>query len=147
MQVARRKLSKLHIFLIICEILYTAACFPYFYLVLKYGLCGITTLIPLLSLAFLSVLIVVILPRYHPEGTTHDTYIRDAYPDIWRRFHRAPIQCDPVVVFRFCRGIYDDGTDEKLNAIKFSVFIYEILSLWPWPVSVIVLILTHGPCS
>ena len=137
----------MHILLIGCEILYTAASFVYSNLVLMYGLCGIATLVPLLGLSCISVFIVVILPWFHSTGTTHDIYIKNNYPDIWRRFHYAPIQCDPVVVFRFCRGIYDDRTDEKLNEIKFSVLVYEILFFWPWPITVIVMSLNHASCS
>jgi hypothetical protein len=132
--------------LIVAEVLFTAGCFANSIVILKYGRYDpkiIANGLPLFGLIFLSIFIVVILPRYHPGGTTHDRYIRDNYPDIWRRFHNAPIEHDPAAVLTFCRGVYDNGTDEKLNEIKFSVLIYEILFFWPWPVTVISMIFNH----
>ena len=50
---------------------------------------------------------------------TDSEYVKENYPDIWKRVapHLQALR-NPLFFFRFIRGHYDDGTDERLNRIK-----------------------------
>lgn len=64
-----------------------------------------------------------------------DRYIEENYPDIWKRLHpwwpvpSARLTRDGL---NFIRGRYDNGTDEKLNQIKFTIRVNYYLTLWPF---------------
>ncbi len=48
-------------------------------------------------------------------------YIKENYPSIWKKLHPVgDFSRDSFAGIQFLRGKYDDGTDEKLNQIKFS---------------------------
>jgi hypothetical protein len=140
------KCNKLHKFLITLEIFYTVGCILNSIIIYKYGFYGsifISNLFPFGGLILLSIILSVILPKYYSAGTFSDEYIKK-YPDIWKLLHGPGFEGDPVKTYRFYKGYYDDGTDEKLNQIKFSVSIYEKLFLWTWFVGIIDIIINQG---
>jgi len=131
------KYSKIQKVFIIWEILFTVAWFVNSILYLKYEFYYVSrdfaSTLPGIHNFIVCVFIAFFYPRRHPSGTAYDPYIKDNYPDIWKRFHHTPgILCNPMTVRSFCKGKYDDGTDKKLNKIKRSVNVYENLSIWPF---------------
>ena len=141
------KYTKLHKFLIALEVFFIVGCFLNSIIIYKYGFyvsIFISNLFPFCGLILISIILSVILPKYYPAGTYNDKYIRNNYPDIWKLLHGPGIEGDPVKIYRFYKGRYDDCTDKKLNQIKFSVSIYLKLFLWTWSVAVIDMILNQG---
>ena len=60
-----------------------------------------------------------------------DKYIEQNYPEIWKRFHPwGPRSYSNFCVLPFLMGKYDDGSDERLNRIKFDGKVNSILLLW-----------------
>jgi len=60
-------------------------------------------------------------------------YIRENYPEIWRKLH--PLggnSWNGVAANRFLRFKYDDGADERLNDIRIRLNINGYLLCWPF---------------
>ena len=127
------KYTRLHKFLIVLELFFTIGCIFNIIIIYKHGFYGsifISNLFPFGGLGLISIILSWILPNYCSDGTYSDKYIRDNYPDIWKLLHGHGIEGDPVKIYRFYKGYYDEGTDKKLNQIKFSASIHLKLFLW-----------------
>lgn len=74
----------------------------------------------------------------------NDKYIENNYPEIWKLLHGPGVHGAVESIYRFYKGYYDDGTDKKLNQIKYSETIYLKLLLWTWFVAVIDMIINQG---
>lgn len=68
-----------------------------------------------------------------------DKYIEEHYPDIWKRFHPwGPRSWSTFYGLPFVMGKYDDGSDERLNRIKFDSKVNSLLLLWTMLLSPVV---------
>ncbi|MFC1738544.1 hypothetical protein ACFL1G_05785 [Planctomycetota bacterium] len=78
--------------------------------------------------------VIVYTSYLHTKGTPtgiYDKYIQEHYPEIWKRFHPwGDRSYSNIYYLPFLRGKYDDGSDERLNRIKFDGKVNSILLLW-----------------
>jgi len=66
-------------------------------------------------------------------------YIKANYPEIWRRFHpRGDRSQNTFASIPFIRDKYDDGTDDRLNEIKFKTKVLQNLAGWPFLLTIVV---------
>jgi uncharacterized membrane protein YbhN (UPF0104 family) len=58
-------------------------------------------------------------------------YVKNKYSDIWSRLHPAgDISYNTFEWRKFLKGKYDDGSDDRLNRIKFKQRIYSRIIIW-----------------
>jgi hypothetical protein len=75
------------------------------------------------------------------EESDHDIkYIKIMYPEIWKRIYPRghTMHQNPFAHMLFIRGKYDDGTDERLNEIKFKIKLYQNLVGWPFLLTIVI---------
>ena len=68
-----------------------------------------------------------------------EQYIKDNYPVIWKKLRpRGDYTFNSFASIRFIKGKYDDGTDDRLNHIKFKNKVNGNLMCWPFLLTVVV---------
>jgi len=115
------KYNKMQKTIIGLEVLYTIGCILNLIIIHTHGFYGsmfISNIFHFLGLTLLSIIIVVVMPKYYVTGTYNDTYIKNNHPDIWKLLHFPGRDNYPQNRNKFCKGCYDDGTDEQLNQIQ-----------------------------
>ena len=127
---------------------FTIACFVNSVLVIKYGFwdgdnCVLAFLLPFAHCGVIVVSMMGYAIYWHFSGRqTSDPdsqYIKTNYPDIWKRFHPwGDYSCNTFASVLFIRGKYDDGTDERLNQIKFRTKVNQNLLGWPFLLTIMV---------
>lgn len=70
-------------------------------------------------------LISIIYHKIKPIDTEDNDCIKNTHPSIWKELHPfGDSSRNSIAGLMFSRGKYDDGSDEKLNQIKFKQWVY-----------------------
>ena len=70
---------------------------------------------------------------WRPSGLDESSaYIKERYPEIWRRLHPGGHGYNSLASFAFIAGRYDNGTDQRLNEIKAGAKRLSALAWWPF---------------
>ena len=68
-----------------------------------------------------------------------ERYIKSNYPNIWEKLHPwGDYSVNSFTAIRFLKNKYDDGTDERLNQIKFRYKVNSNLLLWPFFLTLVI---------
>ena len=69
----------------------------------------------------------------------YEQYIKNNYPIIWEKLHPwGDFSQNTFAATGFIRSRYDDGTDEKLNNIKFRYKVNKDLLSWPFYLTLVI---------
>lgn len=127
---------------------FTIVCFVNSVLVIKYGFwdwdgCFLAFLLPFGHLVIATVYLMGYgLYWYTSGGPGSDPdsqYIKTNYPTIWKRLHPWGDWLNNAWAWGpFIRGKYDDGTDNRLNEIKFKTKVMQNLAGWPFLLTCVV---------
>jgi hypothetical protein len=68
-----------------------------------------------------------------------EQYIKSNHPVAWKKLHPwGDTSYCGFTYFRFIKGKYDDGTDERLNRIKFKRKVNSNLMFWPFLLTLVI---------
>lgn len=109
-------------------------------------------LFPFIGLGFFVVSTVVYVLTKGWNTGSHSPYIKENYPEIWQKLHPwGGRSHNSIATFAFMGGEYDDGSDEKLNQIKFNLKNQIWLIIWPviiclatWMLGIVFLLLSEA---
>jgi len=68
-----------------------------------------------------------------------EQYIKSNHPIIWKKLHPwGDNSRNDFTTIRFIKSRYDDGTDERLNQIKFRYKVNSNLMCWPFLLTLVI---------
>ena len=141
------KYSKIQKYAIKWLIFFSALCFANSILVIKFGFLGDIGALLIFILPFAHVGLIVVptmVYGWHRWITDNyigndEQYIKDNYPFIWKKLRPwGDNSISSLGSIRFIKSRYDDGTDDRLNRIKFDYKVNGNLMCWPFLLTLVV---------
>lgn len=141
------KYSKYQKYVIKWLIFFSVLCFVNSILVIQFGFFGYigALLIFILPFAHLGLIVVysMIYGFYRLIKGNYigkdEQYIKTNYPEIWKKLRpMGDYSHNTFATIRFIKGRYNNGTDDRLNKIKFKYKVNSNLACWPFLLTLVI---------